>query len=263
MARLVVRPQELDLESPGRRDYWVALEHDSIWADHFIPLTVLVGLRAEPGRGLVAFGSNHGNEYEGPVALKNLLREVRTEDVLGRLIFVPVLNVAAFWAGTRDSSQDDGVNLNRAFVTGAGRVPALAGITHRIAAFVRESIWPHVHVVIDLHSGGEVARFAPCASFHPIDDPEQGRVMEETARWFGLPLVVLYQNQTPGLLPSEAERLGKITIGTELGWGAAVSAEGVRHARQGVLAAAIHRGQLRGTSSPSGFTPLERSEKSP
>lgn len=124
MARLVVRPQELDLESPGRRDYWVALEHDSIWADHFIPLTVLVGLRAEPGRGLVAFGSNHGNEYEGPVALKNLLREVRTEDVLGRLIFVPVLNVAAFWAGTRDSSQDDGVNLNRAFVTGAGRVPA-------------------------------------------------------------------------------------------------------------------------------------------
>ena len=38
---------------------------------------------------------------------------------------------------------------------------------------------------------------------------------------------MIYQNVTPGLLPSEAERLGKITVGTELGWGRAVQAEGV------------------------------------
>jgi N-alpha-acetyl-L-2,4-diaminobutyrate deacetylase len=61
---------------------------------------------------------------------------------------------------------------------------------------------------------------------------------------------MVYQNQTPGLLPSEAERLGKITVGTELGWGRAVNPEGVRYARQGVLAAAIHHGQLRGEIEP-------------
>lgn len=77
-------------------------------------------------------------------------------------------------AGSRDSFADDGVNLNRAFVDQAGKIPSLAGITHRIAALVRDCIWLQVHVVIDLHAGGEVARFAPCASFHPIDDPEQG-----------------------------------------------------------------------------------------
>src|SRR5436189_221003 len=131
--RTIVRPNRLDLDSPGRRDYWVALEHDSIWGDH----------------------------------------------------------------------------LNRAFVEGAGKTPALAGITHRIANFVREFIWPRVHVVLDLHSGGDVARFALCASFHPLDDPEQSRQTEETARWFGVPLLMIYQNVTPGLLPSEAERLGK------------------------------------------------------
>src|SRR5690606_25924542 len=109
-------------------------------------------------------GSNHGNEYEGPVALKHLLRQIKTEDVLGRIILLPVLNVAAFRAGTRESTLDDGVNLNRAFVDGAGRTPALAGITHRIAAFVRESIWPQVHIVIDLHSGGMVGQFSLCAS---------------------------------------------------------------------------------------------------
>jgi N-alpha-acetyl-L-2,4-diaminobutyrate deacetylase len=111
-------------------------------------------------------------------------------------------------------------------------------------------IWPRVHVVLDLHSGGDVARFAPCASFHPLDDAEQSRVIEETARWFGTPLIMIYQNQTRGLLPSEAERLGKITVGTELGWGRAVSAEGVRYGRQGVLAAAIHHDQLRGEIQP-------------
>lgn len=249
MNRIVCRPENLDLDSPGRRDYWVALEHDSIWGDHLIPLTVLVGSEAQDGRGLVAFGSNHGNEYEGPVAIKHLLHDIDLSEVRGRIILVPVLNPSAFHAGTRESA-DDGVNLNRAFVDGAGVTPALAGITHRVAAFVREFIWPRVHVVIDLHSGGDVARFAPCASFHPLDDPEQTRVIEETARWFGTPLIMIYQNQTPGLLPSEAERLGKITVGTELGWGRAVSAEGVRYGRQGVLAAAIHHDQLRGEIQP-------------
>jgi len=252
MPRPVVPPSQLDFESPGRRDYLVSLEHDSIWGEFLIPLTVMVGPKAVPGRGLVAFGSNHGNEYEGPVVVKNLLREIDPKQVQGRIILVPVLNVAAFRAGTRESTQDDGVNLNRAFVDQAGTTPALAGITHRIAAFVRDSIWPQVHVVIDLHSGGEVARFALCANFHPIDEPEQGQLIEQTARWFGVPLVMVYQNRTPGLLPSEAERLGKITLGTELGWGSAVNEEGVAYGRQGVLAAAIHHGQLQGQIQPIG-----------
>jgi N-alpha-acetyl-L-2,4-diaminobutyrate deacetylase len=252
MSRIIVRPEKLDLDSPGRRDYWVALEHDSIWGDHLMPLSVFVGPKARDGQGLVAFGANHGNEYEGPVVLKHLMREIKIADVLGRIILIPVLNSPAFLAGTRESTLDDGVNLNRAFVEGAGKTPALAGITHRIAAFVRDHIWPRVHVVLDLHSGGDVARFALCASFHPLEDAELSAKIESTARWFGVPAIMVYQNLTPGLLPSEAERLGKITVGTELGWGRAVCAEGVRYGRHGVLAAAIHHGQLAGSIEPIG-----------
>ncbi len=247
MNRIICRPEKLDLESPGRRDYWVALEHDSIWGDHLIPLTVWIGPETQPGRGLVAFGSNHGNEYEGPVALKRLTQEIRIEDIRGRVIFLPVLNPAAFRAGTRESTQDDRVNMNRAFVDGAGVTPSLGGITHRIAAFVRQYLWPRVHVVLDLHSGGNVARFTLCASFHVVEDPQLAADIEQTARWFGTPTLMVYQNQTPGLLVSEAERLGKITVGTELGWGCAVNPEGVRYGRHGVLAALIHQGLLRGT----------------
>lgn len=154
MERLICRAHELDLESPGRRDYWLALEHDSIWGDHLIPLTVLVGTQARQGEGLVVFGSNHGNEYEGPMVVRKMMRMLNLEDVQGRIILVPVLNVAAFRAASRDSALDDHVNLNRAFVEGAGIHPGIKGITHRIAGFVRDAIWPHVHVVIDLHAGG-------------------------------------------------------------------------------------------------------------
>ena len=246
MERRIVQPHELDFDTRGRRDYWVALGHDSIWGDHLVPLTVFVGPKAAAGRGLVAFGANHGNEYEGPIAITHLIREIDPADVLGRIILVPMLNVAAFRAGTRDSSLDDGVNLNRAFVDGAGRTPALAGITHRIADFVRSAIWPLVHVVIDLHAGGEVARFVRFTSIHDAADPEQARETEETARWFGAPFVSVYSNLTPGLLPSEADRIGKITVGGEFGWGQSVQAEGVRYARHGVRMAAIRHGQLAG-----------------
>lgn len=252
MPRIITRPAGLDLDTPGRRDYWVALEHDSIWGDHLMPLSVMVGPEVESGRGLVAFGANHGNEYEGPMAIRRLTQEIDPAAVLGRIILIPVLNMAAFRAGTRESTLDDGVNLNRAFVPGAGKTPGLGGITHRIAAFVRDYIWPRVHVVLDLHSGGDVARFALCANFHPLADAAQSRVIEETARWFGVPLLMVYQNQTPGLLPSEAEQLGKITVGTELGWGRAVNPLGVRYGRHGVLAAAIRHGQLRGEIEPIG-----------
>lgn len=250
LTRKIVKPADLDLDSHGRRDYWVALEHDTMWGAQLIPLTVWVGPNSEPGRGLVAFGSTHGNEYEGPVALKRLLSEIDLAAVSGRMIFIPVLNVEAFRTGTRDSVEADRVNLNRAFVEGAGKQPTLAGFTHRVAAFVRDFIWPAVHVVIDLHSGGHQIRFDICSSFHPISDREQARQTVETARWFGVPLVMIYQNQTPGLLTSEAERLGKITVGTELGWGEAVLRKGVAFARQGVLAAAIHHGQLKGEIQP-------------
>ncbi len=131
--------------------------------------------------------------------------------------------------------------------------PALAGITHRVANFVRQYLWPRVHVVLDLHSGGDVARFVLCANYHRVEDPQQAAKIEETARWFGTPALMVYQNLTPGLLTSEAERLGKIAVGTELGWGRAVLTEGVRYGRQGVLAAAIHEGQLRGTIEPIAY----------
>src|SRR5262245_8426825 len=240
MSRMVVKPEGVDFDSRGRRDYLVTLEHPTLWGSYLIPVTVWVGPQAKPGRGLVATGSTHGNEYEGPVALKHLLREIRTEDVLGRIILIPVLNAVAFKAGRRDSP-DDGGNLNRAFPG-----DARGTITSRIADFVTRFVFPQVHVVLDLHAGGQVARFPQLASMHDVAEGAQKREMLETARGFGCRFLLFYQNSTPGLLTSTAEDLGKITVGGEFGWGEALQAEGVSMCRQGVLTAAIRHEQMRG-----------------
>jgi predicted deacylase len=240
MARVPVKPEEIDFESAGRRDYWVTLEHTTLWGSYLIPLSVLVGSQAKPGRGLVAVGSTHGNEYEGPAALKHLARELSLDQVLGRVILVPVLNAVAFKSGRRDTP-DDGVNLNRAF-PGDPR----GSVTSRIADLVTRFILPQVHVVLDLHAGGQVARFPQLASLHWVEEASQRRAMIETARGFGCRFILFYQNSTPGLLTSTAESLGKITVGGEFGWGEALQVDGVSMCRQGVLSAGALHGQLRG-----------------
>ncbi len=240
MSRAIVSPEGVDFSSPGRRDYFVKLEHTTLWAHHLIPVTVIVGKDAKPGKGLVAIGSTHGDEMEGPVAIKHLLREIRTEDVLGRIILVPVLNVMAFRANRRESP-DDGINLNRAFPG-----EAKGSVTYRLADFVTRFLFPQVHVCLDIHAGGEVARFPETANIHLMKDPVQRKAMEDCARGFGTRFVMVYQNLTPGLLTALAEDLGKTTVGTEMGWGRAVQARGVSMSRQGVLNAAIRAGLLRG-----------------
>ncbi len=249
MNRTIAGAEALDLESPGRRDYFVKLEHTTLWAHHLIPVTVFVGPEARPGRGILAIGSTHGDEMEGPVAIKHLVREVRAEDVRGRLVLVPVLNVMAFRAHRRESP-DDGVNLNRAFPG-----DPKGSVTSRLADFVTRRLFPAVHAVLDIHAGGEVARFPATANIHLMSDPAQRRSMEETARGFGTRFVMVYQNLTAGLLTSLAEDLGKISVGTELGWGRAVQAAGVSMARQGILTAAVRQGQLRGEPPPNRHCP--------
>ena len=240
MNRMIVSAEQLDFETPGRRDYHVKIEHTSIWAHHFIPVTVIVGPQAKPGRGLVAMASTHGDELEGPVAVKHLLKEIRVEDVLGRIILVPTINPMAFKANRRETP-DDGVNFNRAF-PGAAK----GSVTYRLADFVTRFLFPPVHVCLDIHAGGEVARFPETANIHAMKDPVQRKAMEEAARGFGTRFVMVYQNLTRGLLTSLSEDLGKITVGTEMGWGRAVQAGGVSMSRQGVINAAIRHGQMRG-----------------
>src|SRR5581483_8858702 len=233
MPTVVFDPARIDFEKPGVHHYQLAFHLDSTWGYSLVPLTIINGLRpAGPEgtpRGIVVFGGTHGNEWEGPVAVKRLCRELDPAEISGRVILIPQLSESASVANQRVSPLD-GVNMNRAF-PGNPR----GTISYRIAHFVKTRIFPQVGVVIDIHSGGNEGGFALCTSFHPIPDPMQRAEIGRVAALFDTPFIMIYSSQmASGLLTDEAEAEGKITIGGEFGYGESVNRKGVLHAFEGV-----------------------------
>lgn len=229
---------EIDWESPGGRYYHVPFTADNTWGRIRVPLYIACG--PQPGPTVLAIGGTHGDEYEGPVGLKNLIQELDPLALVkGRFIVVPVLNVPAFKADRRDSPLDGG-NMNRVF-PGNTR----GSITSRIARFVTDELLRRADVVIDLHSGGTGFEIARCMSFHQIDDPARYQEYKQVAMLFGTPFVMIYSSgMGTGLLTEEAEAMGKITIGSELGYGASTDLDGVRWAQHGTRNVLRHLGLL-------------------
>ncbi|MEZ4532338.1 MAG: succinylglutamate desuccinylase/aspartoacylase family protein [Thermomicrobiales bacterium] len=229
---------KIDWESQGARAYSVPFTSDGMWARTRMPL--YVASSGKPGKTIVAIGGTHGDEYEGPVALKNLVTSFDVNRLTsGRLIVIPVFTVSAFYADQR-ASAEDGVNMNRAF---PGR--ADGSISYRMARFLTDEVLSRADVVIDIHSGGRGYQIAPAMSFHAVDDPQLRQQFKETAFLFGTPFTMIYTSgMGTGLLTEEAEKMGKITIGSELGYGASTDIDGVRWAYHGVQNVMRHYGLI-------------------
>lgn len=202
----------IDYEKPGKQIGFLGVPQSynmGGWATQFIPIAVIAN---GTGPTALLFGGNHGDEYEGTVTLTNLVRSLEPEQVQGRLIIVPMLNKPAGEAGTRLSPLD-GMNMNRAFPGERN-----GSITSMIAHYVTHYLFPLADVVVDIHSGGRSLHFLPSANMHQVEDEEQMRAMLAAAISWGAPYVFIYRDVGgEGLLPGYAEKLGKVTLGTEMG----------------------------------------------
>jgi len=59
------------------------------------------------GPSAILTGANHGDEYEGPIALFNLSARANIDDIQGRVIIIPAMNYPAFQSGDRVSPIDE------------------------------------------------------------------------------------------------------------------------------------------------------------
>jgi N-alpha-acetyl-L-2,4-diaminobutyrate deacetylase len=208
------------------------------WANLFLPITVVAN-----GNGPTALvlAGNHGDEYPGQVAILKLMRQLRPEQVRGRLILMPTLNPPACKAGTRLSPLD-GKNLNRSFPGQADGT-----VTEMIAYYLTTVLFPLADVVIDIHTGGRSMAFYPCAHMHLVADHEQRRRMLEGTLAWNTDFAFLYADVAgTGLLPVEAERQGKVVLTTEMGGGEAVPATVHRLGQAGLCNVLVHLGLLEG-----------------
>ena len=157
----------VDFDKNGVQHGFLKLPHshdDSAWGSMMIPITV-----AQNGEGptVLFTGANHGDEYEGPIALFDLAQSINANDLSGRVIIVPGMNYPAFRAGKRTSPIDGG-NMNRVFPGN----PA-GTLTEKIADYFQRTLLPMADYVVDFHSGGKTLDFLPFCCAHVLEDKAQ------------------------------------------------------------------------------------------
>lgn len=220
---------DIDFTRDGKQASYFRVPHsrnDSAWASLPIPMTVV---KNGTGPTVLFTAGIHGGEYEGPVTLMNLSRELAVEQVQGRVILLPALNLPAVQAGQRLSPLD-GKDLNRVFPGSP-----TGSVTQLIAHYVHDHILPLCDAVIDLHSGGTSLDFIPYISMHELGDPEMNQRTRAALEAFQAPIALVIEEITgEGLLDYAVERMGKLFLSAELGGAGTLSPRGLRIARLGV-----------------------------
>ena len=211
---------------------------DSAWGAVMIPVTVI-----QRGQGPTALltGGNHGDEYEGPVALSKLAQHLTAAEVTGRVIIIPFMNTPAFHAGRRTSPIDKG-NLNRSFPGKPDGTP-----TEKIADYFNRTLLPLADIVLDIHSGGRTLDFLPFAACHVLPDKQQQARCEAVMHAFNAPYSMrMLELDAGSMYDTAAENQGKVFVTTELGGGGSSSARSVAIAERGVRNVLAHAGIVQG-----------------
>ncbi|WP_137127277.1 succinylglutamate desuccinylase/aspartoacylase family protein [Roseomonas sp. HF4] len=233
---------EVDYARDGKQTGFLRLfhsTHDSAYG--FLPIPIAV---VKNGEGPTAFFSsgNHGDEYEGQVALTNLIKWLDPSMIRGRVIILPMANYPAALAGRRVSPIDD-LNMNRIFPGDPDGT-----VTRQIAHYIDSELIPLADLVIDLHSGGSSLNYIPTALAKQSADPALYAKQLAALRAFGAPYTYI-QGGAQGqggdqTLGAGAERRGRIALGTELGGAGAVNASGLAIAERGLRNLLVHLGIL-------------------
>jgi len=237
----------VDFEREGKQHGFLNLPHsrdESAWGH--VPLPITVVQRGQGATALLVAG-NHGDEYEGQVALRKLALALEPAAITGRVIILPGLNFPAVMAGTRTSPIDKG-NMNRVF---PGRPDGT--VTEKIADYVTRHLLPLADLVLDLHSGGRTLQFLPYAACHELPDKAQEARCVAAMEAFGAPYAMtMLELDAAGMLDTTVEALGKVFVTTELAGGGSATAATIAIAERGVRNLLVHLGILPGRVETGG-----------
>ncbi len=241
--KATVRPSTafltVDLDKAGKQVGFLMIPHsphDDAWGVTRVPIAVI---RNGAGPTVILEGGNHGDEYEGPITIGELIRELDPAEVQGRLILMPANNVHAVIAGTR-TSPVDGLNFNRTF-PGDPR----GTITQQITAFISDHLYPVADAFLDLHSGGSSLDILPSAIIEPTEDADLRRRNIAAVQAFDAPMTVVISNLGESRTATAAAcQAGLVTVGTEMAGGGTVSLDALDVCRRGVRNVLVHLGVL-------------------
>jgi N-alpha-acetyl-L-2,4-diaminobutyrate deacetylase len=232
---------EVDLWAQGKATGHLRVPYsrdDSGWGTIGIPVVVVAN---GEGPTLLLTAGNHGDEYEGQIALLRLAQWLDPAAVSGRVIILPAMHYPAALAGTRKSPLD-GRDFNRCF-PGNPR----GSFAEVLAHYIDTHLLPLCDAQMDLHSGGTGMDIIPSACGHVIDDEGYMARSLAMADAFGAPITLLLEevNAGPTLLAA-AERRGVVALSSELGGAGRLNPHGLAVTERGVRNVMKHLGMLDG-----------------
>ncbi len=232
----------VSLDRPGRQNGHLTLPRSdsrAAIAQLQIPLTVLVGRNAGPTVLLMA--GVHGDEADGVLCLQRLAREIAIDDVRGRIIIVPALNLPAVLENRR-GTQDDGGNLDGCFPGGP------EGSTgERLAHATCRLLLAEADLVVDLRAGGQSLAFAPMVAIRRTPKSDAYTLAEQAMVAFGAPnSVYLPSELAAAALPGLLERDGVGYVQASLGGAGDVTLDALNIAYTGCTNMLISLGVLAG-----------------
>ncbi len=183
----------------------------------------------------------HGDEYEGPVVIAELMRQIQPGDVQGQLILLPSFNAPALRAGLR-TSPIDRLNLNRVFPGDDFGAP-----TQQIARYVADHLFAKANFFLDLHAGGRTLFIQPSAHVVMGDDMDPALVKANArlAEVFGVGITVQTSNMGDYRTAAGYTSMQGIpTLAAEMGMGGWVTGNSVQATRDATRRFLKHTGVL-------------------
>ncbi len=235
---------EIDYEADGKQIGRLSLPWSVTRSAYgVIPIPIAV-IKNGQGPTALLMAGNHGDEWEGQIALGKLIRSLQPDDVAGRVIILPSANLPAARAGVRVSPLDGG-NLNRTFPADPAHGP-----TWQISHYIEHHLMPMADLFVDLHSGGASLDYVPFAGVSLIGDPDFDRRSMAALRAFGGPYGQVYDASAGLAAPTgggstaggAAIRQGCIDISGEFGGRAVVHPDHLALVERGVRNLLAHMG---------------------
>ena len=228
---------DIDFEADGKQTGRLSLPWSVTRSAYgVIPIPIAV-VKNGSGPTVLLMAGNHGDEWEGQVALGKLIRRLEPDDVAGRVIVLPSANLPAARAGQRVSTLDQG-NLNRVFPADPRHGP-----THQIAHYIEHRLMPMADVFVDLHSGGGSLDYIPFVATTLVGDPERDRRAYAMMRAFGGPYGQVWEGGEGGQTATDAAvRQGCVAMGGEFGGRAIVEPRHLALVERGVGSLLAHLG---------------------
>lgn len=174
----------LNQDGSFRKDTIFLIKSDS--KETYLPVTILKGKEKGPVFTIVA--GIHGYEYPPIVAVQELLKEIKPENIKGSLIIIPIANVESFQKRTPFVNPLDGKNLNTAYPGSSNGTP-----TDQIAHLITKEIIPNSSIFLDIHGGDANEDLLPFVCYYNRKDtPENTQKALELSAKSGIEYIVCY-----------------------------------------------------------------------